>query len=173
MKKLFLSCMVMALLCTASPATTNIVNFVPSNAHLARHSDDTPPLKRAHDPGVAAIVRRAAIREGVPVNFAMAIASHESGMRCNAVGSAGERGVMQIKPSTARGIGYKGSSRGLNDCYTGVYWGMKYLRMAIDKARGDLRYAAYLYNAGINAKTRNPAKKRYVLAVFSKKSLTK
>lgn len=106
------------------------------------------------------------------MRFALAVAEHESHFRCSAVGAAGERGVMQIKPATARGIGYKGSSRGLNDCRIGIYWGMKYLRMAIEEAGGDLKRAAFLYNAGLNAKTKNPAKKRYVLAIFGKKSLT-
>jgi soluble lytic murein transglycosylase-like protein len=80
---------------------------------------------------------------------------------------------MQIKPATARGIGYKGPAKGLNDCRTGIHWGMKYLRMAIEVADGDLKRAAFLYNAGLNAKTKNPAKKSYVTAIFRKKDLTR
>jgi soluble lytic murein transglycosylase-like protein len=119
------------------------------------------------------MVRQAAVKEKVPVELALAVAETESRFQCKAIGSAGERGVMQIKPSTARGIGYKGHASALSDCQIGIYWGMKYLKMALVKAKGDFKKAAFLYNAGLNAKTKNPAKKRYVSAVFAKKSLTK
>lgn len=173
MKKTFLACAVMAILCMDATGSAQITNFTSVNPHIRNATDRDPPSWRPKPGNVPEMVRSAAIRHGVPVRFALAIAEHESHFRCSAVGAAGERGVMQIKPATARGIGYKGSARGLNDCQTGIYWGMKYLRMAIDEAKGDLQRAAFLYNAGLNAKTKNPAKKRYVLAVFAKKSLTK
>lgn len=172
MKKLILASSLMAILCTYASVDAQITNFSASNEVLTIKDDRNPPLKVKSSSNVPDMVRSAAIKEGVPVRFALAVAEHESHFRCSAVGASGERGVMQIKPATARGIGYKGSSRGLNDCRIGIYWGMKYLRMAIKEANGDLKKAAFLYNAGLNAKTKNPARKRYVLAIFSKKSLT-
>lgn len=144
MRKLILASATMALLCSG----------------VANANTDT---------GVRRMVATEAASQGVPVSFAMAIAKHESGFRCSAVGSHGERGVMQIKPSTARAMGYRGSARGLGDCRTGIYWGVKYLKAAVVAAAGDLKRAAFLYNAGLGAKTRNPAHKRYVAAVFKRK----
>jgi soluble lytic murein transglycosylase-like protein len=46
---------------------------------------------------------------------------------------------------------------------------MKYLKMALVKARGDVKRAAFLYNAGLGAKTKNPSKRQYVVAVFNKR----
>lgn len=172
MKKLILASSLMAILCTYASVDAQITNFSAAQQPITLKNDRNPPLRAKSSSNVPNMVRSAAVKEGVPVSFALAVAEHESHFRCSAVGASGERGVMQIKPATARGIGYIGSSRGLNDCQIGIYWGMKYLRMAIEQAKGDLKRAAFLYNAGLNAKTKNPARKRYVLAIFSKKSLT-
>lgn len=165
MKRLILACVFMATLCSPASVGATKYNFQASYGH-------DKPIRHKNKQSVPEIVEAAARYAGVPVRFALSIAQHESNFRCSAVGAAGERGVMQIKPATARGIGYKGPKKGLNDCRTGIYWGMKYLKMAIVKADGDLHRAAFLYNAGLGAKTKHPAKKPYVIAVFSKKDLT-
>ena len=95
------------------------------------------------------IVKAEAIRQGVPVSLALSVARHESGFKCHLVGKAGERGVMQIKPATARGIGYRGSASGLSHCATGIRYGMMYLKMAYKKAKGDFYRTAILYNGGL------------------------
>lgn len=100
---------------------------------------------------VPAMVAQEATRQGVPVSLALSIAKHESNFRCSAVGRHGERGVMQIKPRTARGLGYKGKPSGLNDCATGIRYGMIYLKMALKKAGGNTYRAAILYNAGLGS----------------------
>lgn len=176
MKKLILAASVMALLCNSASASVVLNNFRPEGAESAKKQISTVPRvqrPKAHAryslSEIEQMVAVEARAQGVPVDFAIAIAYHESRFKCSAIGGANERGVMQIKPSTARDIGYKGPSSGLNGCQAGVYWGMKYLKMAIDKAKGDLKRAAFLYNAGIYAKTKNPARKKYVVAVFSSK----
>lgn len=103
------------------------------------------------------MVRSEAIRQGVPVGLAMAIAKAESNFRCSAVGRGGERGVMQIKPATARGIGYRGPSSGLNNCRVGIRYGMMYLKMAYRAAKGNVYRTALLYNAGIGSKRKRSA----------------
>ncbi len=87
-------------------------------------------LARSRIAGMRAC-RNAARRFGVPISTALAVCRLESGFRCSAVGRAGELGLLQIKLSTARAIGYRGSRRGLLTCSTGAYWGMKHLAMAI------------------------------------------
>jgi soluble lytic murein transglycosylase-like protein len=103
------------------------------------------------------MVRSEAIRQGVPVGLALAIAKSESNFRCSAVGRGGERGVMQIKPRTARGIGYRGSPSGLNNCRVGIRYGMIYLRMAHRSAKGNVYRTALLYNAGLGSKRKKSA----------------
>lgn len=101
---------------------------------------------------VPEMVKSEARRQGVPVSLALAVAKHESNFRCNAVGKAGERGVMQIKPRTARGLGYRGSASGLNNCKTGILYGMIYLKMAYKKSGGSVYRTALLYNGGLGSK---------------------
>ncbi len=60
-----------------------------------------------------AIVTRYASEYGVPASLAHAVIRIESNYRANARGRAGEVGLMQIKPSTARGMGYSGSIKAL------------------------------------------------------------
>lgn len=100
---------------------------------------------------VQRMVSQEAMRQGVPVGLALSIAKHESNFRCSAIGRHGERGVMQIKPATARGVGYRGSASGLNNCATGIRYGMIYLKMAYKKAGGNVYRTAILYNAGLGS----------------------
>lgn len=104
---------------------------------------------------VRSMVASEARKQGVPVNLALAIAKVESNFRCSAIGRAGERGVMQIKPATARGVGYRGSPSGLNNCATGIKYGMIYLRQAYRKAGGNVYRTALLYNAGIHSRLKS------------------
>ena len=108
-------------------------------------------------PSVQDMVRHEAIRQGVPVSLALAVAKHESNFRCSAIGKAGERGVMQIKPRTARGLGYHGTPSGLNNCAIGIRYGMMYLKMAYRKAGGNVYRAAILYNGGLGSKKKRSA----------------
>ena len=88
----------------------------------------------------------AARRHGVPVRTALAVCFVESGFRCNAVGGAGELGLLQIKLATARMLGYRGSRNALKRCSTGAYWGMRHLALAIRKG------GVWKHNQGIGAK---------------------
>ncbi len=89
----------------------------------------------------SAIIARYAAAEGVPVSLAKAVIKIESNYRPNIVGSAGEIGLMQIKPATARMMGYTGSVKGLFDPDTNIRYGMKYLgHGAGARRRHDLRH---------------------------------
>ena len=77
----------------------------------------------------------------MPVSLAHAVISVESNYRPNTRGSAGEIGLMQIKPATARMMGYSGSASGLFNPETNIKFGMKYLGMAHQLGgRHDLRH---------------------------------
>jgi soluble lytic murein transglycosylase-like protein len=101
-----------------------------------------------HGPAAGAVANIAA-QLGVPRSLALAVCSVESRCRFGLVGAAGERGPLQIKLATARGLGYSGGAAGLNG-YAGAYWGVKHLAVAYQKC-GTARGAARLHNSGLAA----------------------
>ncbi|WP_421984502.1 transglycosylase SLT domain-containing protein [Roseibium sp.] len=109
----------------------------------------------------AGLIRKAAAKHGVPVKIAKAVVEVESNFNPRARGRAGEVGLMQIKPATARGIGYRGSTKALYDPETNIEWGMKYLAGAHQRANGDLCGTILRYNAGHYAKRMNPVSRKY------------
>lgn len=107
------------------------------------------------------LVAAAARKHGIPVDLAHAVVEIESNYNPKARGRHGEVGLMQIKPATARGIGYTGSTKALYDPKTNLEWGMRYLAMAHSKAGGDLCGTILRYNAGHYARRMNPVSRRY------------
>jgi soluble lytic murein transglycosylase-like protein len=96
----------------------------------------------------SSLIAKHARANGVPVDLARAVVKHESGFNAGATGQAGEIGLMQIKLSTARGMGYKGSAKGLYDPATNIRWGMKYLGQARKLAGGSECGTLSKYNGG-------------------------
>ncbi len=70
-------------------------------------------------------------------------------------------GLMQIKPATARMLGYSGSVKGLYDPETNIKYGMKYLAMAHELGGGTTCGTILKYNAGHAAKRMNPVSAAY------------
>ena len=97
----------------------------------------------------------------VPVELAQAVMQIESNFRPTVKGSAGEIGLMQIKPATARLMGYEGPDYGLYDPETNIRYGMKYLAGAHERGGGKLCGTILKYNAGHAAKKMNPVSQRY------------
>lgn len=114
------------------------------------------------------IVSRYASAYGVPANLAHAVISVESNYREDARGTSGEIGLMQIKPATARMLGYTGSAKGLFDPDTNIKWGMKYLAMAHDLGGGTTCGTILKYNAGHAATRMNPISAAYCAKVKRK-----
>ena len=115
----------------------------------------------AADGQYSAIVARYAASYGVPVSLAKAVITIESNYRPNMVGGAGEIGLMQIKPATARMMGYTGSVKGLFDPDTNIKYGMKYLAMAQGLGGGTTCGTILKYNAGHGATRMNPVSAAY------------
>lgn len=104
--------------------------ILPSSSRARSAAARLAPLAGS---GAPAHFAAAAQRHGVPVSIAMATIRHESGGRCNARGRAGELGPLQIKPATARGLGYSGPTGALATCGAGLEWGMRHLAIAYRK----------------------------------------
>ncbi len=112
---------------------------------------------------IGRLIEQAARAEGVPVSLAHAVVRVESnynpdpGVR----GRAGEIGLMQIKPATARAMGFSGPVSALYDPATNLRWGMRYLAGARELAGGDICGTILRYNAGHGARRMNPISARY------------
>lgn len=107
------------------------------------------------------LVASHARRHGVPVALARAVVRLESNFNPRAYGRAGEIGLMQIKPQTARGIGFTGAPEALYDPDINLRWGMRYLGTAYKLAGGSVCGTILRYNAGHYAKRMNPVSRRY------------
>jgi soluble lytic murein transglycosylase-like protein len=108
-----------------------------------------------------AIVERYASLNGVPVSLAHAVIKVESNYRPYSRGRAGEVGLMQIKPATAKLMGYSGSITGLFDPETNIKFGMKYLGKARRLSNGTTCGTILKYNAGHAARRMNPVSRDY------------
>lgn len=111
------------------------------------------------------IVARYAGEYGVPVDLAHAVIRVESNYRASARGRAGEIGLMQIKPTTARLMGYRGSAKGLYNPETNIKYGMKYLAKAHQLGGGKTCGTILKYNAGHGAKRMNKISAAYCAKV--------
>ena len=89
-----------------------------------------------------------ASRHGVPFEIVDAVVSVESGYNSSALGAAGEIGLMQVLPSTAELMGFKGNRAELVDPIINVAVGTKYLAQAWKIANGDICTAVMKYRAG-------------------------
>lgn len=111
------------------------------------------------------LIDRYAARHGVSAALAHAVVGIESGYRADARGRAGEVGLMQIKPATARMLGYSGSVAGLFKPETNIRYGMKYLAMAQKLGDGSTCGTILKYNAGHAAKRMNKVSAAYCAKV--------
>ncbi|HLL28004.1 MAG TPA: transglycosylase SLT domain-containing protein [Xanthobacteraceae bacterium] len=89
--------------------------------------------------------------QGVPLDFALAVAEQESGFTCNVISTADAMGVLQILYPTAVAMGFRGKPEELLRCHNSAKYGIKYLKAALEEAGGDLCLAANKYYAGTNS----------------------
>jgi soluble lytic murein transglycosylase len=117
-----------------------------SPAHAATHD-------RMHRvEGLGGAVESASAEFGIDPMLLLAVIEVESMYRPQAVSSVGARGLMQVKPSTAKWIAKKtGLPQGdLFDVAYNVRIGTAYLNYLIDRF-GDYSHAVMAYNLGPNA----------------------
>ena len=107
------------------------------------------------------LVSKYAKKHDVPVELALAVVQVESAYNPKARGGAGEVGLMQIMPRTARGMGYKGTIKALYTPEVNLDYGMQYLAKAHELADGKVCGTILRYNAGHYAKRMNPISSRY------------
>ena len=84
---------------------------------------------------------------GLPASLVERVIRRESGGNPRAV-HAGNYGLMQIRLSTARAMGYTGSAAGLLDTQTNMTYALRYLAGAYRAAGGNESRAVALYSRG-------------------------
>lgn len=93
---------------------------------------------------LADIFRRASEKYGVSYDFLVAVAKAESDFNPKCVSSAGAKGIMQIMPAEAKGLGIKD----VFDAEQNIMGAAKLLAAHLKKFDGDTTLAAAAYNAG-------------------------
>lgn len=115
---------------------------------------DAPPEK------FSALAEKYAQTHGLPSALVHAVIAVESGWRREAKNGT-SIGLMQITPSTARSLGYRGTTEGLYDPETNIKFGVHYLALAFERAGGDLCGTVSRYQSGIDAQKINAANRAY------------
>ena len=94
-----------------------------------------------------ALIARHAAANNVPERLVRRVIRRESRGNPRVI-SKGNYGLMQIKPATARAMGYRGDARGLLDADTNMTYAVKYLAGAYRIAGGNADRAVHYYAAG-------------------------
>jgi soluble lytic murein transglycosylase-like protein len=98
--------------------------------------------------GLDSMISRHAQMNGIPESLLHRVVMRESRYNARAVGRGGAMGLMQIKTSTARAMGYSGSASGLLDPETNVTYAARYLAGAYRAAGGSQDRAVSNYARG-------------------------
>jgi hypothetical protein len=127
-------------------AIAGVAGAKPVDDALAADVPCTGDLQKAKDFRTLAVCE--AKRVGLPPELAATVMEIESGFNPGAVGDAGEIGLMQVMPPTARLLGFQGDDEALADPATNVRLGVAYLAKAHTLAGGDLCTTVMKYRAG-------------------------
>jgi len=137
-----------------------------SNPNRTARSEGTPPDLWTRME-LASIANRLAREAQLPPELVRAVVHVESNWDQDLTGLAGEIGLMQILPATARDIGFVEDDKALYDPETNIRWGIRYLSEAYRLASGDLCQTVLKYNAGHGATKMTDAASNYCTRVRS------
>lgn len=128
----------------------DVGNAILISASLGNEAVGTPMHPRAPRPALAEMFRTSGEQSLVSDRLIEAVAWTESRFNVSAVSPKGARGVMQLMPGTARGLGVDPRDPAQN-----IRGGAAYLRTLLDQFDGDIVKTLAAYNAGPNAVRRH------------------
>lgn len=118
--------------------------FFPNDLSYALRPVDTSDAQPAQlSSQYDEMISESARKNGVDANLVKAVVKAESGFRHDAVSPAGARGLMQLMPSTAAGLGVSDPL----DPAQNIEAGTRYLKKQLDRF-GSTELALAAYNAG-------------------------
>jgi soluble lytic murein transglycosylase-like protein len=139
-----------------APSGDNFVD-VPAVSIIKVQPDEAPPSvpqvregsqnKQSRpwdDHDLEALVQQASDRQGIDPDLIRSVIAAESGFQPEAISSKGAKGLMQLMPETASGLGVEN----VLDPEANVDGGTRYLRDLLVLYKGDLIKALAAYNAG-------------------------
>lgn len=118
-------------------------------------SNSVHPSQQTTQPKVEDLIKSKAKKYGLKENILKGVVATESSFRPSAVNLKDGRtkshqsvGLMQIKPATAKSIGFTGTAEHLKKPDVNIEFGAKYLAKQLERYQGDYNKALSAYNAG-------------------------
>ena len=125
---------------TDAPVDTSPVTDTPAISSSSATNSTTSSGSVSSPENLEEYFKEASETYGVDINLLKAIARQESNFNPSATSSAGAMGVMQLMPSTAKGLAY--------DAQQNIMGGAKLMAQNLKKYNGDVSLALAAYNAG-------------------------
>ena len=125
---------------------TNPTTRVNANLYTAQANSSVQPTLSPKE-RIKNIVSKVSKKHGVDEKLVNALIKQESGFNPNAKSKVGALGLMQLMPSTAKGLGVTNPM----DPEQNVDGGVRYLKSMLNKYNGNIILALAAYNAGPNA----------------------
>ncbi len=132
----------------SAPAKTATTSSAATRTHWVQAAPvGAPQIKPLPKEELQRIVHETATKHHVDPALVQAVIEAESAWQPAAISRKGAQGLMQLTPGTAGNLGVNNAF----DPAQNVDGGVKYLRMLLERYRGDLDLALAAYNAGPTA----------------------